>query len=95
MRKLLVLVLLQCNLFLIDLRLTKCVIKLSILIYFYLILFLIDISLRNGEARLLSEDPFILKYCPDKHQSQKCVINSCLNVLKFVSVWFVTFEAYV
>ena len=34
----------------------------------------------------------MLKYCPNKHQSQKCVINSCLNVLKFVFVWFVTFD---
>ena len=42
-----VLNLLQHNLFLIDLRLKKCVIKLSILVHLYLILFLIDTQLKN------------------------------------------------
>ena len=43
--------------------------------------------------RVVSEDPFMLKYCPEKSKPQKmCVeaVDDCLGPLKFIPGWFVT-----
>ena len=43
--------------------------------------------------RVVSEDPFILIYYPDRYKSQKLcdeTVDGCLAVLKFIPDWFVT-----
>ena len=43
--------------------------------------------------RAVSEDPFLIVYCPDKHITQKMcdeAVDNCLAVLKLVPDWFVT-----
>ena len=43
--------------------------------------------------RVISEDPFMLVYCPDKDKTQiMCdeVVDNCLAVLKLIPDWFVT-----
>ena len=69
---------------LIDLRVTKCVMKLLIL-FFYLILFLIDVRLKMYE-NIVSGDFFMLKYCHDRCKAQEMcdkTIDDFLPALKF------------
>ena len=43
--------------------------------------------------RVAFEDPFMLKYCPNKYKTQKMcnkAVDDCLSVLKFFSELFVT-----
>ena len=43
--------------------------------------------------KVVSEDPFMLKYCSDRYKSQEIcdkAVDSCLLALKFVPDWFVT-----
>ena len=43
--------------------------------------------------RVISEDTFMLVYCPDKYETQKMcdeAVDDCLTVLKFVPDWFFT-----
>ena len=43
--------------------------------------------------RVVSEDSFMLVYCPDKYGTQKMwheTIDDCLAALKLVPNWFVT-----
>ena len=39
--------------------------------FLYLILFLIDIKLKKMCDRVVSENPFLIVYCPDKYVTQK------------------------
>ena len=42
--------------------------------------------------RVISEYPFMLVYCPDKHKTQKMcdeAVDDCLAALKFIPDWFV------
>ena len=43
--------------------------------------------------RVVSEDLFLIVYCPDKHKTQKTygeAVDDCVAVLKFIPDWFVT-----
>ena len=78
---------------LIDLRVTKCVMKLLIL-FFYLILFLIDVRLKMYE-KIASGDFFMLKYCHDRCKAQEMcdkTIDDFLPALKFAPDWLFTSE---
>ena len=69
---------------LIDLRVMKCGMKLLIL-FFYLILFLIDVRLKMYEKNV-SGDFFMLKYCHDRCKAQEMcdkTIDDFLLALKF------------
>ena len=41
---------------------------------------------------VLSEDPFMIMYCPNKYKLRMCdeAVNDCLAALKFIPDWFVT-----
>ena len=54
--------------FLIAVSLKKYVIKLLIDVFLHLLIFLID------SDRVISEDPFMLVYFPDKYKTQKSVM---------------------
>ena len=43
--------------------------------------------------RIISDDPFSIKYVPDQYKTQQMcnkTVNDCLSALKFVRDWFVT-----
>ena len=43
--------------------------------------------------RVISEDPFMLIYCPNRYKNQKMCnegVDDCLTALKFIPNWFVT-----
>ena len=43
--------------------------------------------------RIISDDPFSIKYVPDQYKTQQMcnkTVNDCLSALKFVPDWFVT-----
>ena len=43
----------------------------------------------------VSEDPFLIVYCPDKYKTQKLcdeAVNDSLPALKLIPDWFVTSE---
>ena len=43
--------------------------------------------------RIISDDPFSIKYVPDQYKTQQMcnkTVNDCLSALKFVPGWFVT-----
>ena len=43
--------------------------------------------------RVVSEDPFLIVYCPDKYKTQRMceeAVDDCLAALKFIPDWFVT-----
>ena len=89
--KLLMLILLQLNMFLIDSRLKKCVIK-------SLISILLCLTFRQYKTlemcdKIISDDPFRLKHCHDKYKTQEMcnkAVDDFLLALKFVPGWFVT-----
>ena len=89
--KLSILTLLQYHLFLNTIRLKKCVTKLLILVFFYLSLFPIDTRLKKKYVIDVSEDPFMLIYCPNRCKTKKKkkkksdeAVNDCLVALKFI-----------
>ena len=74
-------------------RLKKCAIKPLIPVLFYFILFLIDIKLQKYVIKVVSKEPFMLKYCLDKYKTQEMcdkAVDAFLPALKFVPDWFVT-----
>ena len=78
---------LQQNLFLNTIRLKKCVIKHLINVFFYFFIFLIDIKFR-----IISDDPFSLRYALNKCKPQQIcdnAVDDCLAVLKFNPDFFV------
>ena len=47
--------------------------------------------------RAISEDPFIVVYCPDKYKTQRMpdkAVDDCLATLKSISDWFVTKKCF-
>ena len=43
--------------------------------------------------RVVSEDPFLIVYCPDKYKTQRMsdeAVDGCLTALKLIPDWFVT-----
>ena len=43
--------------------------------------------------KIVSDDPFLIVYCPDEDKSQRVcdeAVDDCLAVLKFIPDWFVT-----
>ena len=43
--------------------------------------------------RIVSENPFMLKYCHDRYKTQEMcdeAVDDCLSALKFVPDWFLT-----
>ena len=43
--------------------------------------------------RIISEDPFSIRYAPDQNETQRMcdeAVDDCLTLLKFVSDWLVT-----
>ena len=87
------LIILQYNFLLIAIRLKKYVIKLLIDLSLHLLIFLIGIKLKKfvTELRRISEDPFMLVYCPDRYKTQRiCDEAVCLTAWKFIPDLFVT-----
>ena len=78
--KLSILILLQLNMFLINLRLKKCVIKSLIDVFLYMILFPINIRLTKCVTEI-SEDPFLILYCPVEIKLKECELK-LLMILK-------------
>ena len=86
------LILLQHDLFLNPLRLKVYVTKLLMLVILYFILLSIDIRLKKC-VTIVSEDLFMLIYCPENYKIQAMceeVVDDYLVALKFVPHWFVT-----
>ena len=85
--KMLILILLQQYLFLIAIRLTNCVIKLLINVFFYLFVFLINVKIKQSVmcANFISENPFGIRYITDQFQTQQMrdeAVDDCLASLK-------------
>ena len=85
---------LQYNLFLKAIILKKCVLKLLIPVLLYLILSRINIRLKKKENfdKVVSKNPFMVKYCLDRYNTQEMcdkTVDSFLPTLKFVPDWFV------
>ena len=55
------------NSLLTNIRQEKCVLRLLILDPFHLVLFLINIKLKNMCGKAASKDPFMMKYCFDRY----------------------------
>ena len=73
----------------------KCKIKQLIDVFLYIILFLINIKYKKICYKVLSEDPFLVLYCPDKYEIQgMCdeAVDDSITILKPVSDWFVTYN---
>ena len=51
-------------------RQEKCVLKLLILDILYLVLFVINVKLKNICGKVASKDPFMMKYCFDRYGSR-------------------------
>ena len=86
MIKLSILIILQWNIFLIAIRLKKCVKKQLINIYLGFIYIFDQFKTQKMRDRAISEYPLMLVYCPDKYETQKMVdevVDDCLAVLKF------------
>ena len=88
--------LMHYSLSLIAIRLKKCVIKLLILMLLQCNLFLIAVRLNQCLInKVVSEEPFILKHCIDRHKTQEThdkAVDALLLALKFVPGYFVTNE---
>ena len=80
-------ILLQYNLFLNTLKHKKYLIKLLILVFLCLILFQITTKLKENYDKVVSKEPFILKYCLDRCDK---AVDAFLPTLKIVLDWFVT-----
>ena len=76
----------QWNIFLIAIRLKKCVKKQLINIYLAFIYIFYQFKTQKMRDRAISEYPLMLVYCPDKYETQRMfdeVVDDCLAVLKF------------
>ena len=65
-----------------------------LILFFYLILFLIDVRLKMYE-KIVSGDFFMLKYCHDRRKAQEMcdkTIDDFLPALKFAPDWLFTSE---
>ena len=83
--------------FLNGLWLKKCVINQLIDVFFYLILFIINIKRKKCvtvcEDVTACEDPFSIRYASDPYKTQQMcykAVDDCLDASKFVSDWCVT-----
>ena len=55
----------------------------------YLILFLIDIRLKNCVEKVVSKDAFMLEYCLDRYKTQEMCdkeVDAFLSTLKFIVI---------
>ena len=71
-------------------------IKLLIDVFLHLFIFLVDIKLKKCVTDI-SEDPFILVYCPDKYKTQRMsdeVVDDSLVALTFIPDWYVTSKMF-
>ena len=89
--KLSILIITQHKLFLIAIRLNKCVIKLFNKCFLAFIYIPDQSKTQEMCDRVVSEDPFSIFYCPDKYQ-RMCseTVDDSLAVLSFMLDWFVT-----
>ena len=59
---------------------------------FFAFMFLMDINLKKCVS-VVSEDLFMMAYCPNKHKTQRMcneAFDDCLAALKFIPDWFIT-----
>ena len=65
----------------------------DIYIILYLILFLIGIKLKKMCDRIISEETFLIIYCPDKYKPERIcdkAVDDHLAALKLILDWFAT-----
>ena len=85
--KLSILIFMWYKSFLNAIRRRKCVLKLLIYVFLYLTLFFINMC-----RKAVSDDPFVLKYCINRYETQEMcdkAVDGFLLALKFVIDWFV------